>query len=73
MTLKQARIRAELGVRELGRASGVGKDVVSGIETGRVDPSKVAYGSIVRIVYALRLAGLPGVTADSLFPVEVEP
>ena len=71
-TLKHCRELAGLGVRELGRKSGVGKDTVSRIERNIIDPAKVCHGDIVRLVHALRQSGLPWVTADSLFPIELD-
>jgi predicted transcriptional regulator len=69
MNLRQARKRARLGVRELGREAGVSKDTVSRIERQLLDPARVSHGDIVRLVYALRRAGLTSVTADDLCPI----
>jgi predicted transcriptional regulator len=69
MTLEQARGLVKVSQRQLARSAGVGKDTVCGIETGTVDPANVPYATIVRLVRALQRLGLPGLTADDLFPV----
>jgi predicted transcriptional regulator len=69
LTLKQARERVGLGLRELARDAGVGKDIVYGIESSRVASENVRHGDIVRIFRALRRAGLTRVKQDELFPV----
>jgi predicted transcriptional regulator len=69
-TLKQTRDYLGLGVRELARNACVGKDTVSRIENGLLDPEKVGYGDIVRLVRALRRAGLRKLKVEDVFPVE---
>jgi predicted transcriptional regulator len=72
MTLEQARGLVKKGLRELARDAGVGKDTVSRIEAGRLDPENVSYGDIMRIVRALQRAGLPGLSVEELFPIRDE-
>lgn len=67
--LKQVRRRLGLGLRELARDADVGKDVVSRIETGRVQPVNVSYGDIVRLFRALKRAGLTRTKLEDIFPV----
>jgi transcriptional regulator with XRE-family HTH domain len=69
-TLKQVRKRAKLGLRQLARDAGVGKDVVLRLEKRLTSPENVSHGDIVRIVRALQ-RHLPELTADELFPVRV--
>lgn len=69
MTLEQARTLVKLSQGKLADASGVKKSAISDIETGRVEPENVSHGTIVRLVRALQRHGLPGLSADELFPV----
>lgn len=71
MTLEQARGLVKLNQTQLARAAGVTKFVISDIETGATRPENVAHGTIVKIVRALQRAGLPGLTSEDIFPVEV--
>jgi transcriptional regulator with XRE-family HTH domain len=71
LTLKQVRELAGIGLRELARDAGVGKDVVWRMENGRTTHETVGYGDVVRILRALRRAGLTRrMVADAdIFPV----
>jgi transcriptional regulator with XRE-family HTH domain len=67
MNLKQAREALGWTQEELSRRSGVGQQHISKLEKGRIE--RISYLTVVRIVRALRKAGLAGVTAEKLFPV----
>jgi transcriptional regulator with XRE-family HTH domain len=71
MTLKQVRELAGIGLRELARDAGVGKDVVWRMENGRTTHETVGYGDVKRILRALRRAGLTRRIAsdDEIFPI----
>jgi transcriptional regulator with XRE-family HTH domain len=69
LTLEQARTLVKLSQSQLSDASGVKKSSISDIETGRVQPENVSYGTIVRLVRALQRSGLAGVSAEEVFPV----
>ncbi len=67
--LKRTRDLIKVSQTDLSKTSGEKKSVISDIELGRVDAEDVGYGRIVRIVRALQYLGLPGITADDVFPV----
>lgn len=69
LTLEQALELVELNQSELARRSGVSKHVISKLVMGSVQAENATHGTIVRLVRALQRAGLPGVTADDVFPV----
>jgi predicted transcriptional regulator len=69
LDLKQARDLVGVSQVKLARAAGTTKFVISDIETKRVNPENVAYGTITRIVRALQRFGLSNLTADAVFPV----
>jgi len=67
MTLKEARELAGLSQSELDRRAGVPQGTTHDLETGRVESP--SFERVVRIVRALRRAGLKGVDGEQLFPV----
>lgn len=67
MTLEHARKLLRLNQRDLERAAGVCRGTVHEIENGR--NKRPSYDTVVRIVSALQRHGLPGITAEQLFPV----
>jgi predicted transcriptional regulator len=71
LSLKDVRELAGIGLRELARDAGVGKDVVWRMENGRTTHETVGYGDVKRILRALRRAGLTKRIAsdEEIFPV----
>lgn len=67
MRLKDARRALGWTQQELSRRSGVRQQDISKLERGSVH--RISYTTVVRLVRALRKAGLAGVTAEELFPV----
>ena len=66
--LKTARQFAGLTQEQLAEAVGVTRALVCNLENGRLDPGRVAHGTIVRIVRVLQRKGLKTVTIETLFP-----
>lgn len=67
MNLKGARTALGWTQQELAAKAGVTQQLVSRLERGQTD--RVMYSSVVKIVRALRKAGLSGLTQEALFPV----
>jgi transcriptional regulator with XRE-family HTH domain len=67
MNIKAARKALDWSQSELARRSGVAQQRISQLERG--DYVFVSYRDVVRIVRAFRKAGLKGITAEELFPV----
>lgn len=70
MTLREARDLVRLSQGELADRAGVNASAISDIERGKV--RKPSHDLVTRIVRALKSSGLPGVTAEQLFPVTDE-
>jgi transcriptional regulator with XRE-family HTH domain len=68
MTLKDARRLLGWSQTHLARRSGLSQQMISYLETGQI--KRVAWVDVARLVVALQRAGLKGITADELFPVE---
>jgi transcriptional regulator with XRE-family HTH domain len=67
MTLKQARELAGLSQAELDRRAGLATGTIHELESGRTESP--SWERVVRIVRALRRAGLKGIDGEQLFPV----
>ncbi len=67
MTLKDARELAGLSQNELDRRAGLPIGSIFELENGRT--KSPSWDRVVRIVRALKRAGLKGVDAEQLFPV----
>lgn len=67
LDLRAARDLAGLSQSELARRAGLKTSAIFDLEAGRV--RRPAHETVVRIVRALKAAGLAGITADQLFPV----
>lgn len=68
MNLSEARSLLTLSQSELARRAGVDVRYVNQLEAGLIQhPS---HQKVTLIVRALQRSGLPGITAESLFPVE---
>jgi transcriptional regulator with XRE-family HTH domain len=68
MTMKDARKLLGWSQTHLARRSGLSQQMVSYLETGQI--KRVAWTDVSRLVMALQRAGLKGITAEELFPVE---
>jgi transcriptional regulator with XRE-family HTH domain len=70
MTLKQARKALAWTQQQLEAASGVQQQHISDLENDRI--GQVSYATVAKLVKALHKAGLRGVTAEELFPLDKE-
>lgn len=68
MTLRDARKALGWTQQKLEAESGVKQQQISELETGQI--GRVSHESVQRIVRAFHRAGLKGLTADELFPIE---
>jgi predicted transcriptional regulator len=69
MTLREARRLLGWSQTHLARRSGVKQQQISILELGEIE--RVAWMDVSRLVTALQRAGLKGITAEELFPVEL--
>lgn len=67
MDIKTARKLAGLGQAKLAKLAGLDPNVIYDLESGR--NKRPAHEIVVKIVRALQRNGLPGLTAEDLFPV----
>jgi transcriptional regulator with XRE-family HTH domain len=68
MTLREARRLLGWTQQEMARRSGVKQQQISIFERGELE--RVAWPDVANLVMALQRAGLKGITAEELFPVE---
>jgi len=69
--LKQARDLAGFTRNRLAELAGTTTTTIYDLETGR--NKRPAYETVVRLVRAFQDAGLKGITAEQLFPVDEDP
>ena len=70
MTILEARRLVGYTRHRLAEAAGTTTTTIYDLETGR--NKRPAYETVVRLIRALQEAGLKGITAEQLFPVEDE-
>lgn len=68
MTVREARRALGWTQMELAATSGVDQRHISALELNKIDA--VSYVTVAKIVRAFHKAGLKGLTAEELFPIE---